>query len=927
MYSYDVSNYPANRPAFDWVSENTRKFMAKGYLDDGVTPEQRALQIVESYHKRMLSMGYPSSLADYNATILRKGLEQGHVSFSTPAWVSYGLSKGLAISCFGSDIGHESMEDILFAASEIGMLTKYGGGTSINLNKLRSRGTPISVGGKADGAAHFASLFNSIMKIARQGEARRGYCAAYLNADHGDIDEFLDIGRDNSELQNITTGIIFPENYLAEAAKGDKSKQDVILKAAKVRSEIGYPYIGFQKNMNAYRPQCYVDRDMEVDMSNLCVTGDTKILTDSGYQPIQNLAGQTVNCWNGKEWSMTPIFQTSDGQEVLTVTLSNGQTIEATPYHKWYVAKQDSRGRLVGEVMKRTHELEDGDKLVKFDLSPVTHETTELPFAYESGFYTGDGCDTGKTDRLYFYEDKQSLLDFITVKDSVRITQQSEGYLQSRTYLDYPKGLLQPKFSVPSTNYSVESRLRWLAGYFDADGTLTDNNGTESIQAASTNLEFLQSLHLMLQELGVNSKISLSREAGYNKLPANDGTGQTKEYWTQATYRILIPGSELGLLLKLGYSANRVMPTDRKYNRKASQFVQVVSVVDENKVLPTYCGTEPKRNRLMFNGVLTGNCSEILLPNGLDESFVCVLSSLNLVHYDEWKSTPLVRVMISFLDTLVEESIEKIDTLMNRRAAEIGTDEDNVAGIFLQRIKRFLVRHRALGLGTMGLHHLYQSKMLPWESREAAQLNNEIFKHIRSEAEAATTFLADMLGEPEICQGYGRRNTTLLAIAPTKSSAAIMGYVSESIQPELSNYYVADLAKDTVIVKNPYLVKILESMGKNTPAVWESILEHDSLQHLDFLPDIVKAVFKTNSEIPVRSQIDQAATRQQYLDQTQSFNVIYHPDTPASEIVADIYYAEAMGLPTMYYQKSISPAQLNNQRVQSNDRDCLACSA
>ncbi len=305
-------------------------------------------------------------------------------------------------------------------------------------------------------------------------------------------------------------------------------------------------------------------------------------------------------------------------------------------------------------------------------------------------------------------------------------------------------------------------------------------------------------------------------------------------------------------------------------------------------------------------------CSEIALPSSPDETFTCVLSSINLLHWDEIKETDAVETLTMFLDTVVTEFIKKTEGKK-----------------YYERAHNFAKRHRALGLGVLGWHSFLQSHLFSFEGRDAATKNLEISKIIREKTYATSVRLAQMFGEPEVLKGYGRRNATLMAIAPTKSSSTILGQVSQSIEPEFSNYYVKDLSKTKMTVKNPYLKKHLQSIGKDTPEVWESIrLADGSVQHLTFLDKDVKMVFKTFAEISPYTIIDQASVRQEYLDQAQSLNLMIPPDMEVREINALYMYAHGMGVKSLYYQYSMSQAQaLSRKKAMGMVEDCAACEA
>ena len=315
-------------------------------------------------------------------------------------------------------------------------------------------------------------------------------------------------------------------------------------------------------------------------------------------------------------------------------------------------------------------------------------------------------------------------------------------------------------------------------------------------------------------------------------------------------------------------------------------------------------------------------CSEIALHNSEEESFVCVLSSMNLLHYDEWKDTDAVEVLTYFLDAVVTEFLSKIEEIRDN-----GTIEGKRAFIYLEKSYNFAKRQRALGLGVLGWHSLLQSKNLPFDSRDTAKLNVEVFKLIKEKSYTASGELAKKYGEPEYLEGYGRRNVTLNAIAPTTSSAFILGQVSQSIEPIWSNCYVKDVAKMKVTIKNPVLEKLLDDIGKNTKTIWNSIKKNDgSVQHLDFLNDEQKEVFRTFAEINQASIINQAAIRQDFIDQSQSLNLMVSPDMPTRDVNKLLIDSWKLGVKTLYYQHSMNSAQaFARKKLNLNDLQCVAC--
>ena len=311
-------------------------------------------------------------------------------------------------------------------------------------------------------------------------------------------------------------------------------------------------------------------------------------------------------------------------------------------------------------------------------------------------------------------------------------------------------------------------------------------------------------------------------------------------------------------------------------------------------------------------------CTEIMLPSSDEWSFVCVLSSINVLHYDKWKNTDAVETMVCFLDAVLTEFIDKLEEYRDSE-----NRDHRQTFMFMERAYNFAKSNRALGLGVLGWHSLLQSKRHAFDSQEAYDLNSEIFREIKQRSYKASEELAEKFGEPETLKGYGRRNATLNAIAPTTSSAFILGQVSQGIEPIWSNVYVKDIAKIKTTIKNPFLEELFEEKGMNTPEVWRSVRDNDgSVQHLEFLTEQEKDVFKTYAEIDQMAIIYQAANRQNHIDQGQSINLLVHPETPIKEINKIHITAWKLGLKSLYYQHSMNAAQKFKQK-----KECVSCEA
>ena len=543
------------REGFDWLNEDSKLFLRRGYLLENVKPKDRIKQIAKTAESILKIHGFAEKFYYY--------MYKGYFSLSSPIWSNYGLTRGLPISCFGSYIG-DSVNDIMFTTSEVGVMSKVGGGTSAYFGHIRPRGAKITNNGKSDGSFNFTKLFDTVIDVISQGTARKGQFAGYIDIEHDDIDEWLNIHTEGNPIQLMYYGVCIGRKWFDEMKSGDVKKRKIWAKVLQRKIETGIPYIFFKDNVNDNTVDIYKDKNMKIYCSNLC--------------------------------------------------------------------------------------------------------------------------------------------------------------------------------------------------------------------------------------------------------------------------------------------------------------------------------------------------TEICLPSNNEESFVCCLSSMNLLHYDEWKDTDAVETLVYFLDSVLSEFIEKSSKID-----------------FLKRANRFAKNHRAIGLGVLGWHSYLQSKMIPFDSFEAMQINSEIFKSIKEQSYKASKKLFYMFGECEMTKGYNRRNTTLLSIAPTKSSSFILGSVSPSIEPIKSNYYIKDLAKIKSVHKNPFLLNLLKTKNKNISKIWDSILLHNgSVQHLDFLSDNEKEVFKTFNEISQLVIIQQAAQRQQFICQGQSINLMIHPDTPIKDLNKLYIAAEELGLKSLYYQFSMNAAQKFN-------RDLLSC--
>lgn len=841
-------------------------------------------------------------------------------------------AEGLPISCFLSYIP-DTREGLVSTRAETSWLSMMGGGVGLYAGMR-------SVDEKSTGVMAHMRGYDSDAKAYKQGETRRGSYAAYLPIDHPEILNFIDMrnpvgGDPNLKCFNLNNGVNVTDEFMEAMVSGEDyelidpkhgatgrflSARDVWHKLLEVRKDTGEPYLEFIDTVNRNLPTWITNKGYHVSQSNLCVAPETQVLTSKGHIPIAELENETVEVWNGEEFSETVIKKTGEDQKLLKVITSSGQSLQCTPYHKWYVF--DGYGKPY--VEKRTYELVEGDKLAKFDLPVISGEDT-LDKAYQNGFYSADGCCVNGKSIIYLYHEKRKLrhlFDFET-----HTTSEKENRELGRV------SGLKDKYFVPSHGYSVESRLAWLAGWLDGDGCVYRNGSNQQLVGCSVEKEFILDIQRMLQTLGVSAKLNHAADAGYKSLPKNNGTGEMGQYWCREAWRLLITSCDVHKLMELGIGEylHRLDVVKHLPQRDAKQFNKVVSVLDEGRIDDTYCFNEPKRHMGMFNGILTGQCNEIQLMTDEDRTAVCCLSSLNLDKFDEWKDTTLVADLVTMLDNVLEYFIA-------------------LAPDVLKRAIYSAEQERAIGLGTLGFASYLQSKGIPFESggfNSAVQENYKIYKKIKDDAVRASLSLGSLRGEAPDCEGSGMRNSHLMAIAPNASSSSLIN-VSPSIEPLAGIAFTAQGRSGSFLIKNSHFDKLMSQYATNNGLndvwinqQWKLIInDNGSVQSLNWLSDHDKKVYKTSPEIDQRWVIEHASIRQPLICQGQSVNLAIRPEATAQQ-VSDLHFtAWKKGLKGLYYYRTTSKVKatvgdgtenpLNAVSVKpsfdnSDDNECLAC--
>jgi ribonucleoside-diphosphate reductase alpha chain len=917
---------------YHWLNSHSRIFLERGYLKEGITPEIRIRQIAETAQAILNIDGFADKFENYMGC--------GFFSLATPVWTNFGNDRGLPVSCFNSYIP-DTMDDILNKVAEVGMMSKLGGGTSGYFGDLRPRGAKISVGGESSGPVHFMELFDKVAEVVSQGSARRGSFAAYLPVEHPDIEEFLQIRSEGHPIQNMSIGVTISDDWMKDVVAGDKEKRKIWAKIIQKRFQTGYPYLMFSDNVNNNAPQTYKDKRLKIKSSNLCVTGNQRVVSDKGLltaKELYNLGEDLVLFDNNKKVRASSMKLIEKNADVYKITLDNGMTHTVTEYHKLCVFDySEYRNSKCVNYTKNVEckDLNIGDKIA-IQTNKGIFGTKNMPKeAFLLGLYQADRTQHKDQIMIDVWEQDFDLLgtiqeyhNYVSKKYNTQyskktnrvynnanfhtcVVNQSKVQKKRLASKALKKSLNFQKDSVPSWIWESNEKTQWeyIKGLYYADGTVFKAKSAGqpiSISLANINKKFLQEVQIILANLGMQSSIRILRKAGQEYLP--DGKGGYQFYDTKDCWRLII-GNKNDALIFNKYTEfldrKGIKLENRKYRNNTKKFYKVISIEYVGKEDVYCCEVKSPDHLWVCNGIITHNCSEIELYSDEDNSFVCVLSSLNLLHWDEIKETDAVETLVYFLDAVNEEFIRKTSNSK-----------------FMSAAHNFAKNQRALGMGVLGWHSLLQSKMISFESMIAKNLNVEIWKTIRSRADKASMELAKLFGEPELLKGYNRRNITTLAVAPTTSSSFILGQVSPSIEPLNSNYFVKKLAKGSFTYKNPYLKKILKDKNHDTEQVWKDILVRGgSVQHLEFLSQEEKDIFKTFGEISQKEIVIQNIQRQKYIDQAVSLNLMIPPNCPAKDVSDLLIYGWENGIKTFYYQRSSNPAQ----ELARNILTCSSC--
>jgi ribonucleoside-diphosphate reductase alpha chain len=453
-----------------------------------------------------------------------------------------------------------------------------------------------------------------------------------------------------------------------------------------------------------------------------------------------------------------------------------------------------------------------------------------------------------------------------------------------------------------------------LGGGVGTDFQLISQKGTKLDEGFYSNSK----LDWIEDSVGAGQKVSQgAKRRGYNtpfiSIDDNDFDELMKRIdKTNPNKTDRLINNTVGIILPRGFKErlSHDKESQRRYMevlkaRKKTGKVYMLDVENSNK------NSSPIYKKLGLDVSTTNICTEFLQPLFPQYTSVCVISALNLMHWSEIKSNPqMIKDAFMFLDIVNEEYIKLSEGVP-----------------FLEKAHKSAKEKRDIGLGTLGFAELLQKKGYAFGDMYSRALNKEIFSTIRKYGEETTTELGEKLGSPKICQDAGivRRNASLMMIAPNKSTSFISGATSGGIEPFMSNIFMKSLAKIQYVWKNPHLETLLEKKGKNNSMVWSSIEDNNgSVQHLDFLDNYEKDVFKTFAEISPKDIIDLVAARQEFIDMGQSLNLIFRKNYTMKDIYDIHKYAWDKGIKTLYYAYNSAHAALEKDG-ESWDT-CVSCS-
>lgn len=924
MIEKQLEMFDANRPDYAWLNEESITYLQRGYLLPGVTAVERIDQIANYAESILKEEGFAEKFKHHMA--------RGHFSLSSPVWSNFGLDRGLSIACVVGDTwintedGGKQARDIKVGDKVLTHKNRFQKITKImptkdrgDIYKLKvlSRMTNLYITGNHPvltnlGWVKVEDLNPRIHLIAVNGALEYEAKDHAIDVNNGSSFEKIKVDEDIAWLM----GVWFAEGRFSRDVQGELNGIRVTFDYAKEEeakrwSNILKEKFGVESFCNVRETQKH--KWLQVDVTNLLIAEffqffgqgfKEKLMPEWLINLPRHLLEQVLNG--------ILLSDRRAKSNIYKITLPNPNLILQI-YN-------------IGLKLGKDMSLNMKEKSTKFD---TTSSICTIVFKSNKGqnkqenfdIYNGVKFENGltycpihtleKTDKV------EDVYDFTVEEDhsfscagvvvhncfgSV-LDDSIEGILETHAEVG-----MMSKYGGGTSGYFGKLRPR---------GASIKNNGKSNGSFSFTPL-FDTVINVISQGSSRRGHF-----AGYIDIDHAD----IEEWLTIRTEGSPIQNMYYGVVVSDEFLQDMIRGDQRKRDiwakvlqRKRETGVPYIMFGD-NVNRGTVDVYKDKNLRIYASNL----CSEIALPSTPDESFVCCLSSMNLLYWDEWKDTDAVKILTKFLDAVMTDFINRTEGLK-----------------FMEKARAFAIKHRALGLGVLGWHHYLQSKMIPFESFKAIIETRDIFSRMQAQALEASKELAETLGEPEILKGYGRRNTTLMAIAPTRSSSFILGGVSSSIEPLRSNYFIKELNKIRSTAINPALMKLLIEKGYNTEEVWQQIVEDNgSVKNLDFLTQDEKDVFKTFMEINPQAVIKQAAMRQKYIDQSQSLNLMINPNLKGHEINKIYLDAWHAGVKSIYYQYNVNASQelarnMDKEKkakaqsagpVMNNDSDCTSCEA
>lgn len=809
----------------------------------------------------------------------------GWLSPSTPVLANMGTNRGMPVSCSGSNVS-DSIDGFYSAYREIALLTKEGFGTASYLGNIRPRGSKISKGGKSSGVVPVFNHFVLDMRSVTQGTARRGAWAGYLEITHGDFDELCD--HVMAEPDDANVGWIITDDFVNGMKSGNSEYLRRYQKALKLKMVLGKGYFFFVDKANRNRPQMYKDFDLFIKNSQLCA--EIMLFNDENHtytcQPkfapiikkgygITTLSNINVgdNIWSKSGWTTVKNKELTGVKSVSEYRTTNGTFIGTSDH------------RIVENGVKI--EVKDAESIDSCLVAVDKINYNIIPEYVLNGLMMGDGTIRNANPTLCVGEKDY---DYYVSEISPLIAKDGYKYFRKINldlFIDVSKKTHERDIDLSDLN-TDDKRVSFLRGLYTANGSaIKQTDGSVHIILTQTSKDLADKIQWILQSLGYSPRLYKTRG---KSTKFTNGVYECKDRFD---IKLLKNSDVINFRDTIGFLQSYKTEILDSVNIKVAKNKKTVSDIYE----VNYIGEHEVYH------IEVDNDTHTYWTGGLDVSN-CVLSSMNVARYDEWKDTDAVYWATIFLDCVAEEFIERAKSISG-----------------LEKAVRFTEKSRALGLGQCGFHTYLQNNMIAFDSLDAMWKNTEIAKHISDESLKASKWMAGVLGEPEWCKGYGVRNTHRIAIAPTKSTAALMGGVSEGINPDPAMVYTQMTSSGEVERVNPALLKLMkERKVFNKKTIIELKDKMGSVQHVDWLSDDEKRVFQTAFEINQEVIIRLASQRAKYIDQWQSLNLFFSADE-SEAVISKVHQIafEDENILALYYIYSSSG-------VQASNGECSSCS-